>query len=158
MNDDRDSNKFVRQQISETDRRRTEAIQQLRILQAERERNVNNGDELKSDFSRKINLTKELENDCYIVKEQIQKITLELNRLEKQALDNNRHKHDVQLLIDRLIAERNDLQGKLEQLQRTYDNCVMEVSRERAQMEAHNRHHTKLLVAKSVFMLLEAMF
>ena len=93
---------------------------------------MNNSDELKSDFSRKIALCKELETECHYVKEHIQKITAELTGLERKHLDENRHKHDVQLLIDRLIVERNDLQGKLEQLQRTYDNCVMEVSRERA--------------------------
>ena len=48
--------------------------------------------------------------------------------------------------------------SKLDQLNRTYDNCVSEITRERGQMDSHNRHHNKLLVAKVMFQLLEQMF
>lgn len=62
------------------------------------------------------------------------------------------------MIIDRLTTERNDLMSKLDQLNRTYDNCVHEITRERSQMDSHNRHHNKLLVAKVMFQLLEQMF
>ena len=65
---------------------------------------------------------------------------------------------DVRRVIDKLTNERDELQSKLEHLNRTYDNCVQEISRERAQMQGHNRHHNKLLVAKVTFCLLEQMF
>lgn len=61
-------------------------------------------------------------------------------------------------MIGRLTDERDDLHNKLDQLRRAYDNCVSEISRERAQMQGHNRHHNKLLVAKVTFSLLEHMF
>ena len=61
------------------------------------------------------------------------------------------------MVIERLMAERDDLQSKLENLNRTYDNCVFEISRERQQMTNHNAHHTKLLVSKVLFQLLESM-
>jgi hypothetical protein len=35
---------------------------------------------------------------------------------------------------------------------------VQDISREKAQMHGHNRHHNKLLVAKVTFCLLEQMF
>ena len=57
--------------------------------------------------------------------------------------------------MDRLIGERNDLMDKLDRLNRTYDNCVVEISRERTQMDQHNRHHNKLLVTKILFTALE---
>lgn len=47
---------------------------------------------------------------------------------------------------------------KLTHLNRTYDNCVSEISIEKATMASHNRHHNKLLVAKVMFIALEKMF
>ena len=65
---------------------------------------------------------------------------------------------DVRRVTDKLAYERDELQQKLEHLNRTYDNCCQEIGRERAQMDGHNRHHNKLLVAKVTFCLLEQMF
>ena len=79
-------------------------------------------------------------------------------RLNRAGLQDGEQLDDLKRIIDKLTAERNSLQDKLEQLNRTYDNCVQEISRERAQMQGHNRHHNKLLVAKVTFCLLEMMF
>lgn len=65
----RDNNKFLKQSISETDRKRTEAIQQLRQLQNERERSVGQSDELKLDFQRKLAFSKDLESDSAYTRE-----------------------------------------------------------------------------------------
>jgi len=81
----------------------------------------------------------------------------QINYLSRQELADNHQKHDIQLIIDRLALERDDLRNKLEQLNRTYDNCVMEISRERAQMDSHNKHHTKLIVFKILHQKLEGM-
>ena len=82
----------------------------------------------------------------------------QIQGLSREALQDNAQIDDINRVIARLTDERDDLQRKLEQLNRTYDNCVVEISRERAQMEGHNRHHNKLLVAKVTFSLLEHMF
>ena len=78
-------------------------------------------------------------------------------------MSHQEHENDTQIdstkgVIDRLQDERDDLHNKLDQLRRAYDNCVSEISREKAQMHGHNRHHNKLLVAKVTFSLLEHMF
>lgn len=39
---------------------------------------------------------------------------------------------DIRRITDKLVLERDELQSKLERLNRTYDNCVAEISRERA--------------------------
>lgn len=36
-------------------------------------------------------------------------------------------------------------------LTRKYDECVREISHDRAEMEAHNRKHAKLITAKIIF-------
>ena len=41
---------------------------------------------------------------------------------------------DISKINEKLRDERDDLQMKLEQLSRTYETCVAEISRERAQM------------------------
>ena len=82
----------------------------------------------------------------------------EIERLQRNCLGDDAQNHDIKIIIDRLTAERNDLMSKLDQLNRTYDNCVSEITRERGQMDSHNRHHNKLLVAKVMFQLLEQMF
>ncbi|MFO0118156.1 MAG: hypothetical protein ACK521_11270 [bacterium] len=61
------------------------------------------------------------------------------------------------MVLDRLRSERDELMRKMQHLNRTYDNCVQEITRERQQMDLHNNHHTKLLVAKSLFQGLEVM-
>ena len=62
------------------------------------------------------------------------------------------------MIIAKLQDERDELQIKLNHLNRTYDNCVSEISVEKATMSSHNRHHNKLLVAKVTFTALERMF
>jgi hypothetical protein len=49
------------------------------------------------------------------------------------------------------MAERNALLERLDNLTRRYDECVKEISQDRAEMEAHNKHHAKLITAKILF-------
>jgi len=78
--------------------------------------------------------------------------------LNRSAMLDNGQIHDISRVVEKLTDERDELQRKLDHLNRTYDNCVVEITREKAQMEGHNRHHNKLLVAKVTFSLLEHMF
>jgi hypothetical protein len=48
----------------------------------------------------------------------------------------------MHVIIERLMRERDDLMAKLQHLNHTYDQTVSEISRERAQLESHNRRHT----------------
>mmetsp|Transcript_23761 Transcript_23761/g.29558 ORF Transcript_23761/g.29558 Transcript_23761/m.29558 type:complete len:417 (+) Transcript_23761:1050-2300(+) len=137
---------------------RTEAISKLRLLQAERDRRSNMVDELKGDLNSKVELSKQLEQQQYQAHERIHQLEEKINVLNRQSLHDNGQIEDVRRVTDKLALERDELHTKLEHLNRTYDNCVGEISRERAQMDGHNRHHNKLLVAKVTFCLLEQMF
>ena len=158
VNGQRDNNVNVKRAISETDMTRTDAIQKLRQLQGERDRKTHMVDELKDDLSKKLSLVKQLEQEQYHAQEKLAELEHQIQGLSREALQDNAQIDDINRVIARLTDERDDLQRKLEQLNRTYDNCVVEISRERAQMEGHNRHHNKLLVAKVTFSLLEHMF
>ena len=137
---------------------RADCVSKLRSVQSDVERRNNMGNELKDDLQKKMDLCKQLEGEQYHAHEKI-------NDLERQisALGHTGHEDDTQIdsvkrIIDKLADERDDLHNKLEQLNHAYENCVSEISRERAQMQGHNRHHNKLLVAKVTFSLLEHMF
>lgn len=77
--------------------------------------------------------------------------------LRRQEKHDSHQVKDMEVVVNRLQGERNELMDKLEQLNRTYDNCVNEISRERSQMDGHNKHHNKLLVAKILYLRLEEM-
>ena len=154
----RDQNGDYKHRLADTDAGRTDAIARLRILQAERDRRACIVDELKGDLQRKHGMVKELEEAQRRGHDRVETMNAELDRLQRGCLQDDAQNRDVQTIIDRLTVERNDLMAKLDQLNRTYDNCVSEITRERGQMDSHNRHHNKLLVAKVMFQLLEGMF
>ena len=49
------------------------------------------------------------------------------------------------------MSERNELLSRLDHLTRKYDECVREISHDRAEMERHNQKHAKLITAKIIF-------
>ena len=61
MNGQRDQNVGIKARISETDMTRTEAIQKLRLLQAERDRKTHMVAELNDDLAKKVELSKTME-------------------------------------------------------------------------------------------------
>ena len=61
MNGQRDQNVGVKARITETDMTRTEAIQKLRLLQAERDRKTHMAAELNDDLAKKVELSKTME-------------------------------------------------------------------------------------------------
>ena len=158
LNETRHSNHTFKQRITDTDMTRTEAIQKLRILQAERDRRGHIVDELKDDLAKKVALCKQLEQDTYHATERIHSLEEQISAMNRAALHDEGQIEDIHRIVDKLSLERDELRNKLEHLNRTYDNCVQEISRERAQMVEHNIHHNKLLVAKVTFCLLEQMF
>lgn len=66
-------------------------------------------------------------------------------------------KGDLDRVISSLMRERSDLLARLDNLTRKYDECVREISYDRREMEAHNKHHAKLITAKIIFFELEKM-
>lgn len=56
----------------------------------------------------------------------------EIGTLVRAGREDSHHVHDIHLIVERLTRERDELMGKLEQLNITYDNTVVEISRERA--------------------------
>ena len=71
--------------------------------------------------------------------------------MERQNHVENHSIHDIHLIIERLVRERDELMNKLQHLNLTYDQTVAEISRERAQLESHNKRHTQLLTSKVIF-------
>ena len=88
-------------------------------------------DEIKGDLNRKHVMLKELEEQQLHAHDRVQTMNAEIDRIQRNCLQDDAQNHDVQLIIDRLTQERNDLLTKLDQLNRTYDNCVSEITRER---------------------------
>ena len=158
VNSNRENNVNIKRSIADSDMTRTDVIQKLRQLQAERDRRVHMNDELKDDLAKKLSLCKQLEQEQYHAHEKIKILEEQISSLNRSGLLEKGQIQDIRRVVQKLTDERDDLQMKLEHLNRTYDNCVVEITRERAQMEGHNRHHNKLLVAKVTFILLEQMF
>jgi arsenate reductase-like glutaredoxin family protein len=71
-------------------------------------------------------------------------------------MDENADKGELQQILSQLIVERNDLLSRLEHLTRKYDECVRDISNDRADMERHNKQHAKLITAKIIFQQLES--
>jgi hypothetical protein len=61
---------------------------------------------------------------------------------------------ELQRIISQKIDERNDLLSKLELLTRNFDECVKDISNDRAEIERHNKKHAKLISAKILFFAL----
>lgn len=81
----------------------------------------------------------------------------ELDLFARRASDESREVNEVHAIVSRLQRERDDLMAKLETLNRNYDSTVVEISRERAQLESHNKRHTQLLTSKVIVNLIEVM-
>lgn len=54
-------------------------------------------------------------------------------------IDEDRQNFDKQIIIDVLSEERNNLMEKLEELSRTYEKIVHDLSLEKKKMEGHER-------------------
>ena len=93
-----------------------------------------------------------------MAQEQINELEQQLSALKRNAMEDESQIDEIHQIVKKLQDERDELQLKLEHLNRTYDNCVSEISVEKATMHSHNRHHNKLLVAKVIFLALERMF
>ena len=89
--------------------------------------------------------------------ERIQDLNDQIAKLQRQENEDSHTLHDLDLVIVRLNRERDELMGKLDSLNRNYDNTVAEISRERAQLESHNKRHSQLLTSKALGNLLSSM-
>lgn len=153
----KEENRRVQAEIKFTDQLRTESLNRLRMLQAERERRVANCEDISEGLVKKLSVMKELEREINVSKLKIDDIQRQLPALERQNNVENHSIHEIHLIIERLVRERDELMNKLQHLNLTYDQTVAEISRERAQLESHNKRHTQLLTSKVIFQALEAM-
>jgi hypothetical protein len=55
------------------------------------------------------------------------------------------------------MKEREELNSKMHHLTKSFDHAVNDISRERAQLESHNKRHTQILTSKALFQSLEMM-
>ena len=98
----RDNNENFKHRITETDQTRTDAIGRLRVLQAERDRKSSILDEIREDLNTKLHLLKELEEQQMMAHDRVQTITAEIDRLQRNCMQDEAQNHDIQLIIDRL--------------------------------------------------------
>jgi chromosome segregation ATPase len=77
------------------------------------------------------------------IERQIMAVELDIKHHHQRLPDLSRH-------LDGLKDERDALLDKLQNLNSTYEHAVKDISRERAQMEAHNRRHCQLMAAKAM--------
>ena len=98
----RDQNKDFKSQIGITDQDRNSAIGNLRVLQAERDRKASILDEIKQDLNRKHLMLKELEEQQMLAHDRVQTMNAEIERLQRNCMQDDAQNHDVQLIIDRL--------------------------------------------------------
>ena len=83
---------------------------------------------------------------------------MELGQGNRKKASEDGQIDDVRHVADKIGVERDDLHDKLQNLSRSYENCVSEIQREHDQMKGHNTHHNKLIVGKVIFGTLEKMF
>ena len=75
----------------------------------------------------------------------------DIERIKVSEMNTYADKGDLDRVIQSLLRERSDLLARLDNLTRKYDECVREISYDRAEMERHNKHHAKLITAKIIF-------
>ena len=85
-------------------------------------------------------------------KERMDRVNNQISNMQRKIKDDDRSNVDINQLITRLTYERDELNQRLIQLTETYENAVRELSRERLQLEAHNKRHIQLLSSKAIFM------
>ena len=112
---------------------------------------------MSADFNQKLNFIQDLEKEHYFYSEKIKAVQYEIEQTKLIEMNVQADKGDLDRVIQSLLQERNDLLYRLDNLTRKYDECVREISHDRAEMEAHNKHHAKLITAKIIFQELEVM-
>ena len=71
-------------------------------------------DEIKNDLSRKHTMVKDLEEEQFRNHDKVQHLNDEIDRLQRNCLQDDAQNHDIRMIIDRLTTERNDLMSKLD--------------------------------------------
>lgn len=108
-----------------------------------------------SELQKKLHYISDIEKEHYYTQEKVKQVGNSIEKLKLELMADNAEKTDLQQLLTQLITERNDLLNKLDHLTMKYDECVREISHDRADMEAHNKQHAKLVTAKILFQQLE---
>lgn len=93
----------------------------------------------------------DLEKEVYYTQEKVKQLNSAIESGRRDEVNSNAEKSDLQRIINQLLYERNDLMQKLDNLTSRYDECVREISDDRAEMEKHNKQHSKLVTAKIIF-------
>lgn len=107
------------------------------------------------EYSKKLNQLDEVSRQrCDAIKD-INQNNLDLDRLNAQEHHLNRCNIDIDQENQRIQVERAELLKNLENLTRTFDDCVRDITRERRNMDRNNDRQTKLIVAKIIFQNLE---
>lgn len=83
------------------------------MLQAERERRVANCEEISEGLVKKLSVMKDLEREINMSKVKIDDIMRQLPALERQNHAENHSIHEIHLIIERLVRERDELMSKL---------------------------------------------
>jgi len=109
LNRTKDGNISIKRSLAETDMTRTEAIQKLRTLQAERDRRSHMVEELKDDQLKKHSLCKQIETEQYHATEKIRDLENQISALNHANMADNGQIEDIRRVTDKLTFERDEL-------------------------------------------------
>ena len=159
MSDDlvyeRDRNHKLKSKIKELDLYRNELIHELRKLQEQQDEITKENQQLTYGLQQKLTIIQDIEKEHYFTTEKIKQANNAVEQIKLEMMDLSSDKSELQKILSQLIVERNDLLSRLEHLTRKYDECVRDISHDRADMDRHNKQHAKLITAKIIFQQLE---
>ena len=69
----------------------------------------------------------------------MKQVSRAIESVKADLKDVNSDKTSLQRVLNQMIQERAELMSKLDLLAKKYDECVREITHDRAQMEQHNK-------------------
>ena len=97
---------------------------------------------------RKADDLKRLEMDHNDTNQRLRALNDQLDRLRNQEVTNRQSKVALDEQLADLTNQRNDLIKRMNELSEKYENYVSSMNRERVEIQASNKQHVKVLVAK----------
>ena len=83
LNQLKEKNREQKIKLADIERRRSDAIGQLRVLQGERDRYMMNNEEMSKDFQRKMGMVKALESELFHAHDRIFKLQEQIESLKR---------------------------------------------------------------------------
>lgn len=114
---------------------RSQTGERLTNVTAEKKNLFLDKDNLQQDLKTKIINLDEVSRDKVMTQQKLNFVSNELELIGREELQVDHESQDLRQLIGRLQNEKNDLLRQLEDLTIEYDNCVRDITRDRAGMD-----------------------